>query len=84
KEEILDTTPLEYFVSWFLGPREQSTIAIKLKVPRVTYILAKLAYPQGYFFKQLIEVYRPKYYRAIIIAREVPSYADSKEDREAL
>ncbi|RCI11105.1 hypothetical protein L249_7304, partial [Ophiocordyceps polyrhachis-furcata BCC 54312] len=68
----------------FLGPRERSTIAIKLKVPRVTYILAKLAYPQGYFFKQLIEVYRPKYYRAIIIAREVPSYADSKKDREAL
>ncbi|RCI10638.1 hypothetical protein L249_4462, partial [Ophiocordyceps polyrhachis-furcata BCC 54312] len=31
--------------------RERSTIAIKLKVPRVTYILAKLAYPQGYFFK---------------------------------
>ncbi|RCI12611.1 hypothetical protein L249_1024, partial [Ophiocordyceps polyrhachis-furcata BCC 54312] len=34
-----------YFISRFLGPREQSTIAIKLKVPRVTYILAKLAYP---------------------------------------
>ncbi|RCI14753.1 hypothetical protein L249_6918, partial [Ophiocordyceps polyrhachis-furcata BCC 54312] len=36
------------YYSLFLGPREQSTIAIKLKVPRVTYILAKLAYPQGY------------------------------------
>ncbi|RCI12803.1 hypothetical protein L249_0891, partial [Ophiocordyceps polyrhachis-furcata BCC 54312] len=52
-------------------PRERSTIAIKLKVPRVTYILAKLAYPQGT---------RAATYNW----REVPSYADSKEDREAL
>ncbi|RCI12912.1 hypothetical protein L249_0765 [Ophiocordyceps polyrhachis-furcata BCC 54312] len=68
QEEMSDTTPLEYFVSRFLGPRERSTIAMKLKVPRVTCIPAELAHPQGYFFKQLIEVHRPEYYRAIIVA----------------